>query len=85
MRAIRSAVPQSLPSLIRDEVSQEIVLGIYERRMRLIGIKSRIPKLLSDYYKPYPQLGAHLSLDAPAFEDGKTTIGDQIPSDAFRF
>jgi hypothetical protein len=85
MREIRAALPQGLPTLIRDEVRQEIVLGIYECRMRLIDIKSSIPNLLSAYDKRYPQRGAHLSLNAPAFDDGKTTIGDQISSDAFRF
>lgn len=49
------------------------------------GVAGAVSKAIKGVYKRYPVLGAPVSLDMKLFDDGGTTLGDRITSDAFYF
>jgi hypothetical protein len=82
---VQAAVPRTIPKHIRDEIVNMMVLDALERRLAFKTIKGAFKTYWTRYYKLHPDKGAHASLDARIFEDGHTTLGETISSEAFRF
>ena len=82
---VQGAIPRSLPKLIRDEIVSMMVLDALERRLAFTAIKDSFRTYRTRYYEMHPEKGAHRSLDEKVFEDGNTTLGETISSEAFRF
>jgi len=84
-QAVEKAVPRTLPAQVRGEVVQSLMLAVLERRVAFADIARQVKPFITKAYAMFPNYGAPISLDAPMFDDGPTTLGDRIESTAFRF
>jgi hypothetical protein len=74
---IRSAVPETLPRQIRDDVIGAMALEVVEGKLKTADIRRRVREFITAQYRQFSRFGPR-SLDARAFEDGTTTLGDTI-------
>jgi len=84
-RTVEAAVPRTLPAQVRGEVVQSLSMAVLDGRVAFSAIAASVKPFVTQAYAMFPNFGAHLSLDEPLFDDGPTTLGDQIDSTAFRF
>jgi hypothetical protein len=79
------AVPRTYPAQVRQEVVQSLIVQALEGKLSLENLPKAVKKQITSTYVMFPQYGAPISLDAPMYEDGKSTLGDSISSDTFHF
>jgi hypothetical protein len=79
---IRSMIPESFPG--RDETVTDIFMMLHAKTLRWEDIPKHIKKLKTEYDRMFPTKfrkfgnGWLVSLDQLAYEDGSTTVGDQV-------
>jgi hypothetical protein len=74
---IRSAVPETLPPQIRDDVIGAMALEVVEGKLKTADICKRVREFITAQYRQFSRFGPR-SLDARLFEDGTMTLGDTI-------
>jgi hypothetical protein len=74
LHAISRAVPWNFPKHIRDEIIQEVALGILEGAYLAANLAEAVRFAAKAVYRSYPTLGAPVSLDARMFGDGLPLI-----------
>ncbi len=70
---------------IREEIVSSLTLDVLDGKVPFEGIKDAVKTHRTKAYAMFPEKGAHQSLDAQLFDDGPTTLGERIDSNAFRF
>jgi hypothetical protein len=61
----------------RGDVMSLMFIAVAEGRVRPRDAAARLPEFLRDHRRQFGKFGP-LSLDAPIFEDGATTLGDTV-------
>jgi hypothetical protein len=77
---IRSAVPESLPREIRDDVIGTMALEVVEGKLKTADIRRRVREFITAQYRQFSKYGP-ISLDARLFEDGSATLLDRLTTD----
>jgi hypothetical protein len=77
---IRSAVPETLPRQIRDDVIGAMALAVVEGKLRTADICKRVREFIAAQYRQFSKYGP-ISLDARLFEDGNATLLDRLSTD----
>jgi len=81
---ILGMVPVGLPSHIRDDIAQSIMLALLEGSLQRDQVQSRIQQFVRDHNRTFPTTfakfgdGQLLSLDEVMFEDSSATRGDTV-------
>jgi len=86
LKVIDAAVPKYLPDAMRADVCQDVMVALLEGTASISAIDSAVRDRIGAYRRMYPDLGAPLSLDAPAYRGGNSPpLIDTIASDAEHF
>jgi hypothetical protein len=78
---IRSAVPLTLPTQIRDDVIGAMALEIVEGKLRPTDVRRRVREYIALQFRQFTKYG-RFSLDAQLFEDGSATLLDRLSTEA---
>lgn len=78
--AVERLVPKAIPSDVRADICQDILVAILTGEQSLENIKDATPQFVKRLYREMPSRYGHLSLETPMFySDGKSrTLGETI-------
>lgn len=82
--AVRSAIPDHLNPVARDDIAADMMLAVLEGQLDLADLKSRAKEFTRQHWKMFGTIGV-ISLDAPAGHGSKATIGDRLSGEASSF
>ena len=82
--AVRSAIPEHLNPIARDDIAADMMLAVLEGQLDLGDLKSRAKEFTRQHWKMFGTIGV-ISLDAPAGHGSKVTIGDRLSGEASSF
>lgn len=84
---IEALIPRGYPTDKRSDALQSVMEACLTGRCNTAdtNLRAEVKRAISAVYKLHPDRGAPVSLDAKLFDDGGTTVGDRIASDAFHF
>jgi len=77
-------VPAYLPSDVRDDIAQSILLALLDGSLRRDQVKGRVQQFITGHNRMFPTKFAKfgdsplVSLDEVLFDDGSTTRGDTV-------
>lgn len=74
---IADALPNRLPSEVRDEVTQELLVRVLSGKVRLSQLKQNVKPLVAKFYRDYANRSL-LSLDMPIRNSGNLTLGQFV-------
>lgn len=83
LEAATRAVPCTLPDDVRSDVIQDVMTAVLYGQITISEIPAYAKKAITAHYRRFPTKYGHRSLDELLFEDGRTTLGETIPSDTF--
>ena len=75
-------VPRHLPPDVRDDIAQSIFVALLDGSLRRDEVKARVQRFVAAHNREANKHGVGKyglwSIDAPAFAEGSTTLGDTI-------
>jgi hypothetical protein len=77
LEAVLRVMPRGLPPEIRADVSQDVLLAIYEGEVARSDIGSVVPAYVRDYYRRFGHYN-EVSLSMPMRDDNSRTLGDAL-------
>jgi hypothetical protein len=78
---VRAMVPAYLPDHVRDDITQNIMIGILEGSLRRDDVRQRVALFVTEHNRMFPTKYAMRSLDAPAYQEGPTSLIETISED----
>jgi hypothetical protein len=79
---ILAMVPRHLPADIRDDIVQSVFVALLEGSLRRNEVIKRLPEFVAAHNRDTSRYGIGkfglISIDAPAFTEGSTTLADTI-------
>lgn len=85
LKKARAALPATLPPSMREDIAQEIAVAVCSGTIHLSKIGSSAKDFIVSFNRANREKFTHVSLDRPLYDEGHTTLGDQIASDRFHF
>jgi hypothetical protein len=75
------AVVKSLPEQVREDVRQDMILGVLSGKINEADLRKHVKKCKTMHYKGYDNRFSTVSLDQPVAGMEHGSLGDQISSD----
>lgn len=78
LTSVHNAVPITIPEEIRNDLCQDLLVGILSGELLLSDIPKRLGEYTQHVFAQYPMKYGPLSLDAPVREGDERTLGEML-------